>query len=393
MFSQGLQHFTAEAVVPEQLLHYVAAVAGSRPLACAGFPAYLLEGHLVLVAYDAAMLETFSGGPDLEAATAGVKEATDAAARLEAVSVRQSAEAATAEGVQLRVDAAVDAALALPEVRQITVLAPVRPTRAPQDASTGTPDAYWDLELPLLREDGSLPWQKLRNMERRALRDVEVVREAWQPDHAALVQDFLRRKPFEPGTVHIFSHLESYVGSHPDVQLWAARHREDNSLQAFAVGDYASLTTAFYMFAFRRQDAVPGCADALLAGLVSEAEARGHMRFCLGLGIDPGIRFFKCYGISIFYNFTFQRSYFKACLVHISFLSRSGGDALSSPPAISSSLSDDHNPLPDTLRHIFKCFVEILLDPVHRLILPESTLCLDQRKRWNRIIAHPEYKV
>ena len=173
MFSQGLQHFTAEAVVPEQLLHYVTAVAGSRPLACAGFPAYLLEGHLVLVAYDAAMLETFSGGPDLEAAAARVKEATDAAARLEAVSVRQSAEAATAEGVQLRVDAAVDAALALPEVRQITVLAPVRPTRAPQDAGTGTPDAYWDLELPLLREDGSLPWQKLRNMERRALREVE----------------------------------------------------------------------------------------------------------------------------------------------------------------------------------------------------------------------------
>ena len=131
MFSQGLQHFTAEAVVPEQLLHYVTAVAGSRPLACAGFPAYLLEGHLVLVAYDAAMLETFSGGPDLEAAVAGVKKATDAAARLEAVSVRQSAEAATAEGVQLRVDAAVDAALALPEVRRITVLAPVRPTRAP----------------------------------------------------------------------------------------------------------------------------------------------------------------------------------------------------------------------------------------------------------------------
>ena len=102
MFSQGLQHFTAEAVVPEQLLHYVTAVAGSRPLACAGFPAYLLEGHLVLVAYDAAMLETFAGGPDLEAAAARVKAATDAAARLEAVSVRQSAEAATAEGVQLR---------------------------------------------------------------------------------------------------------------------------------------------------------------------------------------------------------------------------------------------------------------------------------------------------
>ena len=62
MFSQGLQHFTAEAVVPEQLLHYVTAVAGSRPLACAGFPAYLLEGHLVLVAYDAACWRPFPEG-------------------------------------------------------------------------------------------------------------------------------------------------------------------------------------------------------------------------------------------------------------------------------------------------------------------------------------------
>lgn len=293
MFSQGLQHFTAEAVVPEQLLHYVAAVAGSRPLACAGFPAYLLDGHLVLVAYDAAMPHAFAAVPHPAGAVAAVREAPDAAARLAAVSVRQSAEAATPEGVRLRVDSAVEDALALPEVRRITVLAPVRPSRAPADAQHGTPDAYWDLPLPLLRPDGSLPWAKLRNMERRALREVEVVREAWKPDHAALVQDFLRRKPFEPGTVHIFSRLEAYVTSHPDVQLWAARHRRDDSLQAFAVGDYASLSTAFYMFAFRRRDAVPGCADALLAGLVSEAEARGHGRFCLGLGIDPGVRFFK----------------------------------------------------------------------------------------------------
>ena len=296
MFSQGLQHFTAEAVVPEQLLHYVAAVAGSRPLACAGFPASLLEGHLVLVAYDAAMLDAFATGaqPAPEPAPApDPTGATDAAARLRAVDLRQQAEAASPEGVRLRVDAAVDHALALPEVRQITVLAPVRPTRAPQDARQGAPDAYWDLALPLLREDGSLPWQNVRNMERRALREVDIVREAWQPEHAALVQDFLRRKPFEPGTVQIFNRLEAYVGCHPDVQLWAARHKRDNSLQALAVGDYASLTTAFYMFAFRRQGAVPGCADALLAGLVSEAEARGHMRFCLGLGIDPGIRFFK----------------------------------------------------------------------------------------------------
>lgn len=95
-FSPGLQHFTAEAGPGT-----AAALCDGRALSSAAglrwSPAYLLEGHLVLVAYDAAMLETFSGGPDLEAAAARVKEATDAAARLEAVSVRQSAEAATAE--------------------------------------------------------------------------------------------------------------------------------------------------------------------------------------------------------------------------------------------------------------------------------------------------------
>ena len=49
MFSQGLQHFTAEAVVPEQLLHYVTAVAGSRPRACARFTADNMEGDRVVV--------------------------------------------------------------------------------------------------------------------------------------------------------------------------------------------------------------------------------------------------------------------------------------------------------------------------------------------------------
>ena len=207
--------------------------------------------------------------------------------------MRQSAEAATPEGVQLRVDAAVDAALALPEVRQITVLAPVRPTRAPQDASTGTPDAYWDLELPLLREDGSLPWQKLRNMERRALREVEVVREAWQPDHSRAGAGLLRRKPFEPARCTSSAIWKAMWAPIPTCSSGPPATGRTTAFRRFAVGDYASLTTAFYMFAFRRQGAVPGCADALLAGLVSEAEARGHMRFCLGLGIDPGIRFFK----------------------------------------------------------------------------------------------------
>ena len=47
------------------------------------------------------------------------------------------------------------------------------------------------------------------------------------------------------------------------------------------------------MFAFRRPDAPPGCADALLAALMEEGVRRGHGCMNLGLGIRPGIEFFK----------------------------------------------------------------------------------------------------
>ena len=271
MLGGGAQRFTAEAVVPEQLLHYVTAVAGSRPLDCDGCPAYVQDGQLVLVAFEAAMQEALA------------RQASDA-------------EAGVPVAVQQRVDALTEQALHLPgaeRLKRITVLAPVRPALAPDSAASGPADVYWDMPLPLLGADGLPPWQKVRNMVRRALREVELRAESWTPEHAALVRDFVSRRSLEPGTVYIFERLESYVASHADVLLLSARRHGDGSLQAFAVGDYASLGTAFYMFAFRRPDAVPGCADALLAGLVREAENRGHSRFCLGLGIDPGIRFFK----------------------------------------------------------------------------------------------------
>ena len=55
------------------------------------------------------------------------------------------------------------------------------------------------------------------------------------------------------------------------------------------------------MFAFRRPDAPPGTADALLAALAAEAETRGHGLLNLGLGIHPGVAFFKKkWGASLF---------------------------------------------------------------------------------------------
>lgn len=78
----------------------------------------------------------------------------------------------------------------------------------------------------------------------------------------------------------------------PDALLFAARDCE-GALQGFAVGDYTALGTVFYLFAFRAPESPPGTADALLDALAAEGIRRGHTLLNLGLGINPGIVFFK----------------------------------------------------------------------------------------------------
>ena len=56
---------------------------------------------------------------------------------------------------------------------------------------------------------------------------------------------------------------------------------------------YTALGTVFYLFAFRSPESPPGTADALLDALAAEGIRRGHTLLNLGLGINPGIVFFK----------------------------------------------------------------------------------------------------
>ncbi|MDY3810035.1 GNAT family N-acetyltransferase [Desulfovibrio porci] len=246
----GLARITAQAVVPEQLLPYVGAVSGLRPRLFGECVGHLGEGEVVLVGYPP-------------------RDPRDARA----------------------VDAAVDEALALPGLTRITVLAAARPHAAPSDAPSGE-DAFWSLPLPLPPAG-----QKLRNMLRRAARDIVIEQggaDSWTAEHAALVEDFCRARAdaLEPGSVHIFRHLAAYLAAAPQARLFSAR-RADGVLVGCAIGDYSSFSTAFYMFAFRRPDAPPGTADALLAALAAEGAERGHGLLNLGLGIHPGVAFFK----------------------------------------------------------------------------------------------------
>jgi len=244
----------ARAVVPEQIPAYVRAVSGNTLKSCEGFAAWTSPGSLILVAFPA----------EDEVADTAFWES---------------------ESYTSRLDKAVAQALAMPELRRITVLAPAVPAAAPESAVIDR-DAWWSISLP------HRPGQKLRNMLRRSQREVSITVEDWGEEHTVLVDHYLKVRTLAPGTRHIFGRVGEYVRKSPDALLFAARDAAGR-LQAMAVGDFSAMSSAFYMFAFRRDDCPPGVSDALVAELAREAERRGQSTLNLGLGIDGGISFFK----------------------------------------------------------------------------------------------------
>ena len=198
--SGGLARVTAQAVTPEQLLPYVGAVSGLRPRLFGDCVGHTGEGEVVLVGYP-------------------LHDPRDTAA----------------------VDAAVREALTVPDLSRITVLAAARPAAAPSGAESRE-DAYWSLLLPVPPVG-----LKLRNMLRRAARDITVEQsggpDCWTAEHAALVEDFCRARTLEPGSVHIFRHLDAYLAAAPQARLFSARCR-DGGLAGCAIGDYSSFSTA-----------------------------------------------------------------------------------------------------------------------------------------------------
>jgi hypothetical protein len=238
---------TAEAVTPEQVLPYVCAVAGSRPRlvgSCLGFES---EGEFVLVGYP-------------------MHDPLDVGAMTEAVGQ----------------------ALEIRGLRRMTVIGSVRPPQAP-DQSIVTEDCYYSLPIP-----PPSPGQKLRNLLRRAGRELTMdAGHQYGDDHMALVRRYLEERQLATGTRHIFRQLRCYLASSPGSLLLSAR-LADGRLAAFAVGEFAALRTAFYMFSFREPRlAPPGATDLLLSGLLDEARERGHAQMNLGLGVNEGIGFFK----------------------------------------------------------------------------------------------------
>jgi len=242
-----LARVSAEAFVPEQVISYVRAVAGSRPRMIGACVGYESDETLVLVGYP-------------------LHDPHDAGAMADAV----------------------EQALRTSGLQWLTVIGPSRPPQAPADIQT-LQDVYWALPIP-----APPPAQKLRNSLRRAGRELRLdCGRRLQDDHMALVQRYLDDRRLSGGTRHIFRQLPRYIAASDGSMLFSAR-LADGRLAAFAVGEFASFSTAFFMFCFRDSSlAPPGSADLVLSGLLEEAHKRGQTRMNLGLGISEGIAFFK----------------------------------------------------------------------------------------------------
>jgi len=245
-----LDRISAQAVVPEQIICYVKAVGGGTPRLFESCLGYEFEDSLVLIGYP-------------------LHDSRDEQA--------------------LR--ASLDTALAASTARRITVLAATCPLQNMPETATEPPPSDFYLSLPI---PGPVPGQKLRNMLRRAGRELLLEQDrTLGADHAALIHRYVQDRFLAPGTCYIYENIAAYLAACPGALLISAR-LADGRLAGYTIGDFSSLTTAFYMFAFRNSEvAPPGTADLLLHALLKESEQRGQQRINLGLGISPSINYFK----------------------------------------------------------------------------------------------------
>ncbi len=178
------------------------------------------------------------------------------------------------------------------DLEHITVLATHRPVMAPPHALCHE-DTYYFLPLPLNTQAAANALQ----MSRRALPHIHIVQshgeQAWTGAHQELMLSYLQKPHISKEMGLIFQRLGNYCRAVPELRLFSAYDKSNQKLLGMALGDFSSLQTAFYMFAFRHANAIPGVSEALLLALVHEAEQRGYASCNLGLGIHDGIRFFK----------------------------------------------------------------------------------------------------
>jgi hypothetical protein len=235
------------AYIPEHMTHYVTAVSRTEPFLFDDFLAYADKHRLIFVGYP--LEETFDErrmGRNLEKAVKRFK----------------------------------------PE--NVALIAPVLPASL-RNCAHSPSDHYYRLDLSSISIS-----QKLRNILKRADRELSVKKNTeFHEEHKQMIAEFIKNHPLDEATGFIFNSINEYLTSSPNVRVFDVRNNKDE-LVGFDVAEFTPKDYAFYMFNFS-SDAryVPGASDLLLSEVIQEAKTAEKRFINLGLGINPGITFFK----------------------------------------------------------------------------------------------------
>lgn len=241
--SQEIDFVRQRAYVPEHILEYVESISGAKAYLYSEHLCFVKEKHLIFVGYP------LGSGSNTQLA-------------YEAVCHRF-------------------------QPTTVTILTP-QLWFSPSNYENWQEDFYYRLVLPLHFLSPELAY-----MVRRAAREVEVIEGKFGKEHQQLVNEFLSGHEVPEGQRLIFKRIPQYLSRSKTARLLEAR-RGDSVLVAFNIVELGSADYAFHLFHFHSiKEKIPGTSDLLFHRMVLLVQDEGKKFLNMGLGINPGIRWFK----------------------------------------------------------------------------------------------------
>ena len=242
-----LGHIEEHAYIPEHMINYVTAISQAEPFLFGDYLAYSRKDLLIFVGYP--LKEPFE---------------------------------------EKKMEKALNEAKRRFNPREISLTAPKIPYSIAGSARSPSDD-YYQLDLSTLSIS-----QKLRNMLKRAERDLVVERErGLDKENHQMVKEFLKTHRVNEPTQFIMKRIPEYLSSAPSVWVFNAREN-DGALAAFDIAEFGARHCAIYMFNFTsHRHSIPGASDLLLFEVIKFAKEENKEFVNLGLGINTGVTFFK----------------------------------------------------------------------------------------------------
>lgn len=241
------EYIERQAYLPEHVPEYVTAISQTEAFLFGDFLAYAKKGHLILVGYP--LEEPFE---------------------------------------EKRMERALEDAVKRFNPGSVSLMAPSIPASFENGDHPPT-DHYYRLDLSSVNIS-----QKLRNMVKRAGRELSVGENThFDEGHKEMIEAFLKTHAVDEATRFIFQRIDQYLSSSKTATIFDAR-TSGGKLVAFTIAEFKPRDYALYMFNFS-SDAryVPGASDILLSRVIQQAKTAGKKHINLGLGINPGVSFFK----------------------------------------------------------------------------------------------------